>query len=104
MRRGKDDRDVGGFGVRDPDLASVEDVAGLSSRATVCWLAASDPACSSESANAPSVSPVASRLSQACFCASVPNSAIGSATSELFTAAITEMTALARASSSIASA
>ena len=70
----------------------------------VSWLAASDPASSSDSAKAPSASPLASRRSQLCFWASDPNASSGSATSELFTATITASTALARASSSIASA
>ena len=52
----------------------------------------------------PIASPLASRLSQRSFCASVPNRAIGSATSELLTVAITATTELAWASASIASA
>ena len=40
--------------------------------AIVCWLAASVPAFSSDSANTPSASPVASRRSHSACCASVP--------------------------------
>ena len=46
--------------------------------------------------------PVASRRSQVCFCASDPKAAIGSATSDALTLAMTETTALAWASASSA--
>ena len=69
-----------------------------SSRAVVCWLAASDPACSSDSANAPIASPDRQPPQPSISSARrVPNSAMGSATSELLTLAMTDTTALARA-------
>ena len=69
----------------------------------VCWLAASVPACSSDSANAPTAEPRAIGRSQRVFCSSVPCASSGSATSELLTARITATVALARDTISMAS-
>ena len=73
-----------------------------SCRATVCWLAASDPALASDSAKAPIDWPVARRPSHRSRCAGDPNSASGSATSELLTDRMTDSVALACATASMA--
>ena len=66
--------------------------------------AASDPASGSDNAKQPSSFPLAKGVRNSFFCASVPNLAIGSHTSELFTLMITPVDAQARLISSIASA
>src|SRR3990167_6298122 len=71
--------------------------------AVVFWAAASEPASGSDSAKQPSNLPLASGVSHACFCASVPNRESGSHTSELLTLMITPVEAHAREISSIAS-
>ena len=75
-----------------------------SDAAAVCWLAASVPASSSDNANAPTRSPLASRGSHVRFWSSLPNRSNGSLTSELLTTRMTASVALARAISSSASA
>jgi hypothetical protein len=71
--------------------------------AAVCWLAALVPASSSDSANAPTCSPLASGGSHRRFWSSLPNRSSGSTTSELLTTRMTASVALARAISSSAS-
>jgi hypothetical protein len=75
-----------------------------SGRAVVAWFAASDPACASDSANAPIAAPDASGRSHRSTCVSDPNWSSGSATSELLTVRITASVALACAIASTASA
>ena len=89
------------FGVGHPDLAARQPPAVPSGVAVVSWLAASVPAFSSDSANTPTASPVASGRSHSRRCASVPKRRSTSATSELLTLRITATVALARATASM---
>ena len=62
--------DVGRHGVRHPDLLAVEPIAEAVERDARLLIAASVPACSSDSANAPMTRPEASGRSQRSFCSS----------------------------------
>ena len=104
LGRSEDDDDVGRLGVGHPDLPSVEDVAAVvepRDRLLVGGVGAGLLLGQREGADRLARREPAQPLS---FCASLPNCAMGSATSELFTAAITATAALARATASIASA
>jgi hypothetical protein len=103
LRGGEDDRDLGDFRIGHPDLPAIEDVAAVVEVRQGLLVGGIGAGPRFRERKRADGLPTGQPSEPGLLRPSVPNRAIGSATSELFTAAMTATTALACASASMAS-